>query len=122
MTMQKTTSHRNSYVEALTQVAPGRICIGRILGTDERGNVLVEFDGSGPRAAKLVERLGKLKFSQNRYIGREVLIVFEGEGAECPILLDLMADPLKSLLSIGLCVLIQLSTSGSVLWKRAYTK
>lgn len=100
MTVKNQRSHQKKIIETFTQLAPRGICIGHIVGTNEQGDVLVEFDGSGPKTAKLVEKLGKLRFSRNKYKDREVLIFFEGEGTGGPILLDLMADPLESLLSM----------------------
>ena len=101
--MQKTQNHCANDMGGILRFAPFASCIGHLAGTNEQGEVLVEFDSSGPKTAKLVASLNKIELSKGEYKGREVLLVFERGNPNYPIILDLMAYPLESLLSLVIC-------------------
>ena len=85
-----------------SQSAPSTPCIGRLAGTNAQRDILVEFEGKGPFAARLtagVER-SKLMKAENR--AREVLLVFEKGDIRRPIIIALMEDPLENLVTFEL--------------------
>jgi hypothetical protein len=102
MVMQKTQNQHADNMLTTTQFASLAPCIGHLAGTNGRSDILVEFDGCAPRAAKLVAGLNKIELIKKEYKGREVLLVFEKGNPDYPIIADLMADPLEGLLSLEL--------------------
>ena len=72
--------------------------IGRIADSRQAGEVLVEFNGSQPRAARLLFGLNRVELSKPESKGREVLIVFEQGDPDRPIIVGLMENPLEDML------------------------
>ncbi len=100
--MQKIQNQHTDDMVTMTQFASMAPCIGRIVGANEQSDVLVEFEGCEPRAAKLVAGLNKIDLIKKEYKGREVLLIFEKGNPDYPIITDLMADPFEGLLSLEL--------------------
>ncbi len=76
-------------------VGTGVPCTGRLAGSDERGEILVECHGNKPVTARLVKGLSRFELGREENRGREVLLVFDGGNPEKPIILALMTDPLE---------------------------
>ncbi len=101
--MQKTHNYRTNDTDTMSQFMLCAPCIGYLAGTNGRGDVLVEFDDSGPKTARLVARLSKNELGKEDYRGRKVLLLFERGNPDYPIIVDLMADPVENLLSLVIC-------------------
>lgn len=74
--------------------------IGQIHGSDERGRVLVVYDGREPVPSRLVAGLSHDELSGVEYRGREVLLSFDGGNPLTPIITNLMSLPLESLVEM----------------------
>lgn len=92
----KTTLATNLQPIELKQKISG-IRIGGISGIDEMGRVLVDYQGNslGPLPARFAE---SIKRKLQRYSGPaddKVLIVFENDNPELPIIIDIICDALQ---------------------------
>jgi hypothetical protein len=74
--------------------------IGRLSGHDAEGRVLVAFEGSAAKAARLLSGFSRADLSRPHMLGRDVLLVFENGDAERPIIVGLLADPLEEFISL----------------------
>ena len=74
--------------------------VGRLAGSDDGGRLLVEFDDSGPRAARMISGLSRSELAASENIGRQVLLLFENNDPELPIVIGLIANPLEDLVSM----------------------
>jgi Domain of unknown function (DUF6484) len=87
-------------VDLLLSSPSGVPTIGRLAGGNGQGEVLIEFEGSGPLAAKLVAGLERRELCKPENRGREVLLVFEKGDPARPIVLALMEDRLEGLICL----------------------
>jgi hypothetical protein len=64
--------------------------VGKIVNVDENGQVLVDFldNRQGPVAARFTNSLKSKMTSQTTYTNQEVLLIFENNDAELPIIID----------------------------------
>jgi hypothetical protein len=97
--MLKKQTHLINELIATPSVASSSPCIGRLAGTNKQNDILVEYEGSGPKAAKLIATLSRSDLAREEQRGREVLIVFEKGDLQRPIIIGLMANPLEDLVS-----------------------
>lgn len=67
-------------------------CYGRLVGKNPEGNLLVEIDGLGRRAARAIEGLDPKGLSREGNIGREVLLLFTEGDPDQPVIVGLMAE------------------------------
>jgi len=72
--------------------------VGRLCGAAEGGLPLVAWDGGGPVPARPVARLDAADLARPDGAGREVLVVFPA-GAEAPVVVDLLANPVGDVLA-----------------------
>lgn len=100
--MPRTQNNQSHGLAAMTRLVSGAPCIGQLAGTNQQGDVLVKFDSGNPRPAKLVAGLDKNELITEKYLGREVLLIFEKGNPACPIVVNLMADPLEGILSLAI--------------------
>ena len=75
-------------------------CIGRIASSGHGGEVMVEFNGTEPCAAKLLAGMDRSKLIKPESAGRDVLLVFEQGDPARPIIIGLMEDPLEHLVTM----------------------
>lgn len=68
------------------------IRLGRIVSIDEVGNILVDFTAnkSGPIVARVTSSARSKAFQPGNPVGREVLLTFENNDPQCPIIVDTM--------------------------------
>jgi hypothetical protein len=97
MTVQE--SHLIEDMIAATQLNSSAPCIGRLSGTNKQGDILVEYEGYGPQAAKLIANINRGELARQEQRGRKVLLVFEKGDPQRPIIVGLMESPLEDLLS-----------------------
>jgi hypothetical protein len=66
--------------------------VGKIVSVDEGGRVLVDFPGNmqGPVSALFTNSIKLKTLSQSASAGQEVLLVFENNDPELPIIIDTM--------------------------------
>ncbi len=66
--------------------------VGKIVSVDEGGRVLVDFPGNmqGPVPARFANSIKLKTLSQAASAGQEVLLVFENNDPELPIIIDTM--------------------------------
>lgn len=100
MSINKKQNYATEDVVGPTHYESSAPCIGRLAGTNKRGDILVQFDGCEPKAAKLVAGLNRVELMKDECQGREVLLVFDRGNPDCPIIVGFMADPLESLISL----------------------
>lgn len=74
----------------VTKEVVGGVCIGRIVGSEPSGSVMVVFEGSEPKKARVVAGLSQSELARAADNGREVLILFEQGNADRPIIVALM--------------------------------
>ncbi len=74
-------------------------CIGRLAGSNSQNDILVEYEGSGPIAAKLISTLNRGDLAKEEQRGREVLLVFDKGNLRRPIIIGLMGNALEDLVS-----------------------
>jgi len=81
-------------------VSSPRVClapsIGRLAGMNRNGEILVEYDASSPKAARLIEGLNRKELARRENLEREVLLVFEEGDPNRPIVVGLMEDAEES--------------------------
>jgi hypothetical protein len=77
-------------------------CIGRLAGTNQKRDILVEYEDYGPQPAKLIAGIDRKTLMRPENTSREVLLVFEKGDPRRPIIIGLMEDPLESLISFDL--------------------
>ncbi len=85
-----------------SQSAPSTPCIGRLAGTNAQHEILVEYEGQGPFAARLTAGVKRSELMKDENRASEVLLVFEKGDIRRPIILALMEDPLESMVSFEL--------------------
>jgi hypothetical protein len=90
------TTDRNEQPQRRTQTP----CIGKLAGVSETGDILVCFDGKGPRKARFVSRLSKSELVDGIRTGVEVLLVFDRNDPEKPIITDMMAPDSQRILRL----------------------
>jgi hypothetical protein len=73
--------------------------VGRIAASSQPGDLMVEFDGSAPIAARLLSGLNRIELCKPENIGREVLLVFEEGDPKRPIITGQMQSLLEDLVS-----------------------
>jgi hypothetical protein len=76
--------------------------IGRLAASNQPGQILVECDGFGTKAARLVSGVSRSELTKPENRGREVLVVFEEGDPDRLIIVGLMEDTLESLVSMEL--------------------
>ena len=78
--------------EASTRVSGNRV--GRLVGWSEDGTPLVDFDGNpaGPIAARVLSNLRGSVAKGAAAVGLELLLAFEEEQAESPIVVGILGD------------------------------
>jgi hypothetical protein len=71
--------------------------VGTIVKVDENGQVLVDFPGNaeGPVVARLASAFGLKKLRRAVASGHEVLLAFENNDSELPIVIDSLCDRAK---------------------------
>lgn len=75
-------------------------CVGRISGVSGTSGILVEWDHSGPKEARLLAGLSRTDLAKPQSHGREVLLAFDQGNPERPIIVGVLADPLEDLLAL----------------------
>lgn len=95
--MLKHLQKREAFVTESPFPAP---CIGRLVGVEPLGKVLVEYGGYGPYPARMLAGIGRKELSRPEQRGRELLLVFENGDPERPVIVGLMADPLDELIEM----------------------
>jgi len=73
---------------------------GRIAASENAGEVLVTYDGAGPYGARLLSGINRLELSSEKYVGREVLLVFDGGRPDRPIVVGVLENVLENLVSL----------------------
>jgi hypothetical protein len=73
--------------------------IGRLAGSNDKSEILVEFDGALPRPAKLLAGIKGSELIGEQQRGREVLLVFEKGDPLQPIIIGLMENPIEEMVS-----------------------
>ncbi len=93
---------QDSSDNVLTPVSGVVPVVGYITGSNKSMDILVRFDDTEPKAAKLVANLDRNELVKPEYHGREALIVFENGDLEKPIILAIMENPIEKLISLEL--------------------
>ena len=75
--------------------------VGRLAGMNNQGDILVEFDGQGPIAARLVAGFDRKELGKVENKGQEALLLFEQGDPQRPIIIALMENLIESLISFG---------------------
>ena len=85
-----------------TAVMPGGMppVVGRLAGPGDAGEVLVQFDGRGPKKARLLAGLSRKALTDPQKKGGQVLLLFENNDPEFPIIIGLIQSPLEDLVSL----------------------
>lgn len=99
------TAHKNQLIEDMvvaTRSNSSVPCIGRLAGMNKQGDILVEYEGCGPQAAKLIANINRSELAREEQRGREVLLLFEKGDPQRPIIVGLMEDRLEGLVSFEL--------------------
>jgi hypothetical protein len=91
--------HETITTTPLTSSSP---CIGRLAGVNNQNDILVEYEGSGPKAARMIAALNKKDLAREEQRGREVLLVFDQGDLQRPIIIGLMENPLEDLVAFQL--------------------
>lgn len=73
--------------------------VGRIAASPD-GQVMVEFDGDGPRAARILSGTDLDELARPESRGREVLLVFQDGNQELPVVVGLLDGPAGEALSL----------------------
>ena len=75
------------------------VCVGKIMKVDESKRVFVDFQGNaqGPVAARCTSSLKSRILSKAVSAGQEVLLVFENNDPELPIIIDTLYSPLDEI-------------------------
>ncbi len=92
--------HLLEEVLTATQTVSSAPCIGRLAGTNGQRDVLVEYEGRNPVAAKLIAGMDRNELIREENRSRAVLIVFEKGDPGRPIIVGLMEDPLESMVTL----------------------
>lgn len=73
--------------------------VGKVVSVDEGGRVLVDFPGNmqGPVPARFTNSIKLKTLSQAASAGQEVLLVFENNDPELPIIIDTMHSMLDDI-------------------------
>ncbi len=74
--------------------------VARLTQTGSAGEIFVAVGGTTPCAAKLLANLDRYELAQPRYVGREVLVVFQDGDRNKPIIVGLLEEPLESLVEM----------------------
>ncbi|MBF0231471.1 MAG: hypothetical protein HQK65_00335 [Desulfamplus sp.] len=98
--MQSNKKYNHSISQSITPYVSNVPCIALIAGADTHGDILVTVDNSPPIVARLVAGLNRSELASKACLQREVLVIFEKGDPARPIIMALMADPVKDLLSM----------------------
>ena len=74
--------------------------LGRLAGRGEANEVLVEFEKGGPIAARILSGLDHGELIHPKNVGRQVVLIFENNDPELPIIIGLMNNPLEDMVSM----------------------
>ena len=74
--------------------------VGRLAVSKNPGEVIVEFNGNGPKMARLLSGLDRFELTKENNRGREVLLVFEEGDLNRPVIVGLIENPLEGLVSM----------------------
>jgi hypothetical protein len=74
--------------------------VGRLAVPGRPGEIMVEFNGSIPKVARLLSGLGRIELGKPENRGREVLLVFEEGDPERPIVVGLIENFLEDIVSM----------------------
>ena len=75
-------------------------CIGRLVGVGQGGEVLVEYDGYGPWPARTLAGISRKELSRPEQRGRELLLAFENNDPEKPLIIGMIADPIDGIIEM----------------------
>lgn len=73
---------------------------GRIESSKNPGEILVTYDGEGPYPARLLSGISRLDLLSDSFVGREVLLVFDGGRADKPIVVGVLENVLETLVCL----------------------
>lgn len=77
-------------------------CVGRLVGCDASGEILVECDGRNNIPARVVSGVKRSELADPSNRGREVCLVFEQGDPARPIIVGVMEDRLETMASMVL--------------------
>ena len=97
--MSKKPNHLTNQAAATIQLASPSPCIGRLTGVNEQKEILVEYDGSGPKTARLISTLKRSELAMEEFCGREVLLVFDQGDLQRPVIIGLMENALEEMVA-----------------------
>lgn len=72
-------------------INPQAPCIGQLVGMSEAGHILVRHGANQPKAARVVARLSEDELVKGVQTGAEVLLIFDGNDPEKPVITDFVA-------------------------------
>ena len=74
--------------------------VGRLAVPGDSGEIMVEFNGGGPKVARLLAGLHGVELRKKESNGREVLLVFEEGDPDRPIVVGLIGSFLEDIVSM----------------------
>ena len=79
---------KNTSNKAIKAQAP---CIGQLAGMSEAGDILVRHGSNQPKEARFVARLSIDELVKGAQAGAEVLLIFDGNDPDKPVITDFVA-------------------------------
>ena len=73
---------------------------GQIVVSENAGEIRVTYDGAGPYTARLLSGISRSELLSVQYVGREVLLVFDGGRPEKPIVVGVLENVLENLVCL----------------------
>ncbi|MHC4103653.1 MAG: DUF6484 domain-containing protein [Planctomycetota bacterium] len=77
--------------------------IGKIIRIDENGHVMVDFPGNtrGPLQSRITNSIGHKLINQAGATGQKIILIFENDDPELPIIIDIIQNSVSNLEKIG---------------------
>lgn len=100
MSKIKTEQQKHRSIESSQQDRIMFPIVGRLAVAGRSEEIMVEFNGSSPKVARLLSGLGRIELGKPENRGREVLLVFEEGDPERPIIIGLIENFLEDIVSM----------------------